>query len=223
MKIDIAIWRKIKITALVLFVLSGVVMAEYSYRTMLCESIVVTIDNQSDEGFLTKSDIVEEIQSVHIDDVTNLKLIHIDAEQVENQVKNNIFVRDAEVLKNHKGQLCVSMIQEVPVLRMLTENNSSYVAQSGHKLPLSLHHTARVLMLRCSENDSLFVGNESKVEFESDLLSLISFIDKDEFLKAQICEIWIGEDGELTLYPQITKTKILLASRPKNEHRIVDS
>ena len=66
--------------------------------------------------------------------------------------------------------------------------------------------------MRCSEKDSLFSGYENKYEFESDFLSLISFINKDEFLKAQICEVWVDEKGELTLYPQVTKTKILFGS-----------
>ena len=212
MKIDITIWRKIKIASLILVVLGGVVLAEYNYRTRFCRRVVVTIDNQLDEGFLTKSDIMENIQSIYTEDVTSLKLIHIDAEHVENQVKNNIFVDDAEVLKNHKGELYVSLAQEVPVLRMLTEDNSSYISETGHKLPLSLHHTARVIMLRCSENDSLFVDNEKKAALEADFLSLVSFINKDKFLKAQICEMWIEKNGELTLYPQLTKTKIFFGS-----------
>lgn len=212
MKIDVTIWRKIKIAALVLLVLGGVVIAEYQHRTKVCKGTSIAIDNQEDEGFLTKDDIDQEIQSIYVQDIKKLKLIHIDAEQVENKVKNNIFVKDAEVLKNHNGELCVLLKQEVPVLRMLTEKTSAYVSRSGRQLPLSVHHTARVMMLRCSDKDSLFVGNVKKSEFEKDFLSLISFINTDEFLKAQLCEVWLDSNGELTLYPQVTKAKIIFGS-----------
>ncbi len=212
MKIDVTIWRKIKIALLIVVLLGGVAFVEYKHRNRLCEGVLVSIDNQQDEGFLTKGDINEEIQSVYTKDVRILKLIHIDAEEVENKVKNNIFVKDAEVLKNHKGKLYVSLKQEVPVLRMLTEKASSYVSKSGCRLPLSVHHTARVMMFRCSDRDSLFIGNENKIEFEKDLLDLISFINEDVFLKAQLCEVWLEKNGGLTFYPQVTKTKIIFGS-----------
>ena len=204
---------------LLVIVIGGVFWQEYSTRGKACKGVVVSIENHGEDGFLTKESIVKEVESLYSEDITNLKLIHIDADKVENTVKNNIFVKDAEVLKNHKGQLYVSLEQEVPVLRVMTEKQSYYVAKSGHKLPLSSHYTARVMLLRCLEKDSLFLENKNKMEFESDFLSMISFINKEKFLKAQLCKVWLDNKGELTFYPQVTKTKIVFGSCEKYKEK----
>ena len=51
---------------------------------------------------------------------------------------------------------------------------------------------------------------------EKDLFDVLDYINKDEFLKAQIAEIEVNKKGELTMYPQITKQPILFGSCEKH-------
>ncbi len=215
MKVDKKIWRTAKLVGLLLFVVGGIVLAEYQYRNIDCKQVKIKLEEDVENVFLTEENIIHNIRDLYNDDELKGKLIHIDAERMESKLKNNIFVKDAEILKTHKGQLLVSLSQEVPVFRLMTEKQSCYISEGLVRLPLSAEHSARLMMVRCKDSDSLFVKNPKNSRFEKKFLSLVAYINQDEFLKAQLCAAWIDVNKELTFYPQVTSSIIAFG---KNEN-----
>jgi cell division protein FtsQ len=98
---------------------------------------------------------------------------------LENKVLKNPYVENAAVFLTIDGQLKTIIKQRTPVARIILKNDSYYVDKQGVKVPLSSNYSARVLLVSGVEND----------EEISNILPLISFILKDNFLQKEIVGI----------------------------------
>ncbi|SDS32512.1 cell division protein FtsQ [Polaribacter sp. KT25b] len=138
---------------------------------------VIEID-EGGNNFLTHL-MVHKLLIQNSETISNNTKSMINLYGLENTVLKNPYVENAAVFLTVDGQLKTVIKQRTPVARIVSKNDSYYVDKQGVKIPLSNNYSARVLLVSGIENDGEII----------EVLPLISFILKDDFLQKEIVGI----------------------------------
>jgi cell division protein FtsQ len=158
--------------------------------------------------FIDKQEVNTLINAEHTDFVLGYTLDNLQLKELEARVEDNAFVKDAQVYLDIKGNLQIKVLQARPLARVMNRYKpDQYIDTEGNILPVNTRHTARVPIVEFKK-DQPWTSNIAEVEFGQHLLEMLSFIDQDEFWKAQVAHIIIDKSQELTILPQVTKQEI---------------
>lgn len=168
----------------------------------LVNKIIVNIDYEHD--FVGQEEILALMTGYDSKVILGESFENINLKQLEQRIKTHNFVADAQVYKDHKGNLMVNVTQSRPVARVIQQDGPhAYIGYSGNTLPISERYTARVLLI-----DGDFSKRFIKTDFlqtpeGKPYMDMFKRIDTDKFLKAQIAQINIDKKGEISFYPQV--------------------
>ena len=119
----------------------------------------------------------------------------INTEDMELFFEKHPAINNCEVYCTLGGVLHLEVEQKEPVLRVFNgAGKSYYLDRDGVKMPLSLKHTAHVLVAN---------GHINKLKNQDDLFELAQFINSDLFWKSQIEQIYVDSKGEFVLVPRV--------------------
>jgi len=200
------IWNVVKVMSLVTIIFGSIGLVEKEYGERICSSITVDIDNQFENYFINESDIVDLITNGGENRIVGESFDNLNLKSIETTLLNTKFVRDAEVYKDLEGNLIVSINQSRPIARLISNKMSDrYISNQGKVLPLSKRYTARVLLIDGTFANDPKLHDLNETENGRQLMSLLNFIEKNEFWKAQIAQMSIDKKGNLNLYTQVSK------------------
>ncbi|PQJ77402.1 cell division protein FtsQ/DivIB [Polaribacter glomeratus] len=134
--------------------------------------------SQGDNNFLTHS-MVNKLLIQNEETIKNKAKSKVNLYGLENRVLKNPYVESAAVFLTVDGQLKTIIKQRTPVARIIEKNDSYYIDKQGVKVPLSANYSARVLLISGIQNDAQI----------KEILPLVSFILKDNFLQKEIVGI----------------------------------
>ena len=138
-----------------------------------------------------------------------MKLIQINATDVENRVKMDKFVENVQAFKTLKGELKVKVTQRRPIARFIRSDSSFYVSNQGVFLPLSNRYSARVVLVSEEGKSPYFLNERLRNNVDSSFYHLLSVIDSDEFFNKLVSEIILKEDGQIWIRPQVSRQMII--------------
>ena len=95
---------------------------------------------------------------------------------------------------SYKGVLAVKIKHRKPLLRVIGPDDSYYLDEYGKKFPISTKYTANVLVATGSISDEFAIKN---------LLPFVIDIEKHPFWKAQVEQIFVAQNGEVSLIPLV--------------------
>jgi cell division protein FtsQ len=189
-------------------VLSAIGFAERSAPGDVCNDILVEINNQHENYFVDDQDVIQLITNNGQRIVNGRNFAELDLKEMEIRLKEEYFIGDAEIYKDLKGNMLVSVDLQRPMARIIRQDGPhAYVAEDGSILPVSEKFTARTVLIS-GDVTELLKQPLSSTEEGMKLYELLHYIYQDEFLKAQIAQIHIGKGMDITLYPQVTKQYI---------------
>lgn len=208
MKIKFRLNRGIQalIAGCVIFALIGFV--ENKSYDKVCNKVVIQIDNQFKNYFITDSDVLDLITLNGTSPLIGKPFSEINLKEIENAIGANPYVLNAEAYKAITGNLVIFINQQRPIARIIRDDGpDAYITRKGTVVPVSPYYTARVMILRGSYADDLIKNHLDNPENRK-LLQLLQFIYQDEFWNSQIAEIEVDKQQHVTLYPQVTRQKI---------------
>ncbi len=171
-------------------------------------NVMVNIQDQNGDFFTDKLEIMSLLNAGNTDYVLGQSISMLDLKALELRVEANPFVKEAQIYRDVKGNLVVNVEQAQPIARIFNRNGpDQYIDADGTLLPTNARHTARVPILELERSFS-WVENITETDYGKDILKMLKYVEKDEFWRAQIAQIVIARDGELTLLPQVTKQEI---------------
>ncbi len=164
-------------------------------------------------NLLDRKDVETAIDRAFGYNLTGLPIEEIDVSRVERVLKKEPFIKDAEVFIDAKNNVNITLKQRQPVLRVIdVEDFNYYFDKEGHKMPLSVHFTARVPVatghIPIYEPDFL----ERKKHRLKDLFLLTKYIRNDVFLNALVEQIYVDEKDGFILIPKIGRQKIIIGA-----------
>lgn len=193
---------KIFISGLALF--SAIGFGEKRQQSKTCNAIIVNIDNQYDNYFINKNDILKLVSGGEQSYILGKKLDEYDLKNIENRIKSNKFVHHVEVYTDLEGSLVVHAKQNKPIARVVqTYGPDAYIDTEGRILPVSDRFTARVLLISGDFTRDLVKSDLEKTPGGKQIFEMLQFIQQDEFWSAQIVQMDIDEEGEIILYAQV--------------------
>ena len=165
-----------------------------------CKNIQVNVDTVGDLFFID-TDMVKELIIENNDYIISRPFEDINTYLLEEFINNHPNIKKAELYLTIDGNFCIDVKQRQPIVRVFQENDSYYLDDEIMKFTLSDKYTARVLHVYWSE----ITEERRKI-----LATIIEYIEKDQFLKAQITAIEFDGVDELILYPRVGDYKIIL-------------
>lgn len=185
-----------------------IVMAGYKNVSRQVANVNVEIEDQRGDFFTDQLEVVDLLNDQGGDYVLGLPVGNLDLNVLESRVEEHPFIKEAQVYKDIKGNLMIHVEQARPLARILeTSGNDHYIDESGTLLPTITKHTSRVMIIELEHKFS-WARNIQETDYGKELLELLTFINNDEFWRAQIAGMVVKKDGELTLLPQVTKQEI---------------
>lgn len=172
-----------------------------------CTGIKVEIENAPDQLFVTPEQVVDEITNHGLKPLEGKLLSQIDLCAVENEIKSIPQIQDCEVYGDLKGTIHITAKPYQPIARIInTVGKDSYMDENGTFFPLSTYHTARVVLI----SGEYFSGNRKGISDnkDKDLLSLIHTVLKNPFWKAQITQLEVDKNQNVTFVPLVGNQSI---------------
>lgn len=192
-------------------ILSGLLIAfeTAENKSKVCNKILITIENQLENHFVDESDILQLITLNGTELIVGAHFNGLSLREIENRLDEEPFLKDAEIYIDHSGNMMVSVGLRKPMARVVRYNGpDAYIGEDGQVLPVSTKYSKRAIIItgknvkELSEQINIAEGDYAN------LYHLIQYIQKDKFLIAQIAQIKLVKNGEVILYPQVTKQYI---------------
>jgi len=176
---------------------------------IVCTDVRVEITDSTDNQFLKSKQIRDWVLS-HNRNILRQNLDNIDLRNIEDGLRKIKAIEDVKVFtsivgrgKPGEGSVVVRIRQRDPEFRVDVPGRDYYMDKFGKSIDWTPDYTPRVLM----------VSGVIAYEFaRKKLLPLINCIQEDPFLSAQIDQIHVGGNGNLTMVPRIGDQVIYFGS-----------
>lgn len=175
--------------------------------------VVVRLDEVDGQRFLTRRDVTGYLTNGGADPVIGRDFADLDFGKLETRMRQHGLVKNCQVSRDLVGNLLVSVEQPRPLARLMPTGEGmrtvlgQYVGEDGRFFPVSMNYTARVPIL----TGAYFRQNRSLANARNrPLLELLQRIQDEPFWRAQITELSVDEQGEVTLWPQLGNHRIEL-------------
>ncbi|PVY41160.1 cell division protein FtsQ [Pontibacter virosus] len=168
-----------------------------------CEKVSITIDNEYNNYFIGEEEVRDLLTREGERKLEGLPNQQIDLKNLEKRIEAHSFVKEAEVFKALDGNIQVSIKQNRPIARIIRPDQDVYIDAEGNMLPLSERYTARVIPITKTQSSRPFGRDFFQDSTGQAYLSLLRFIETDQFWKAQLAQMHIDEKGRISFLPQV--------------------
>lgn len=190
-----------------------IAFAEKKHSNRTCQNLVIRLQNNHENRFVTESQVRHMLNKNESRPIEGLPLNRLNLRELEQDLLANPFISKAEISYDIKGNLKADVWQERPIARFFFHNNEDkYLSEHGGFLPYNSHFTARVMIIE--PWDARQMKDTALVR---QLYQLARFIQEDAFWQKQIAQVSLNKEGELYLYPQIGKQKIIFGKPERLE------
>lgn len=169
-------------------------------KKIICTDVRVEITDSLENQFIRSRDIRNWVLS-HNPHLLRKNLGNIDLRNIEDGVRKIKAVEDVNVFtsivgqgKPGEGSVVVRIRQRNPEFRVDVPGRDYYMDRFGKSFDWTPNYTPRVMII------SGVIANEFA---RKRLLPLITYIQADPFLNAQIDQIHVGGNGNLTMVPRV--------------------
>ncbi len=206
--IEIVSWICATIGLIIILVL---VNDEYNKTT--CKSINIYVDTKNNNFFVNEEDIVK-ILNNYDKSLIKRNLEEINTNTIEELVTKHPSIDNIEVYKTIDGKMKIFVKQRNPIVRIINYNNESYyIDEKGALMPLSPNYSSRVIVANGNIMGSYNLKSKTNVinkknicasdSLLNNIYMLASYINGNKFLKSQIIQIYVREDGDVELVPRV--------------------
>jgi cell division protein FtsQ len=166
----------------------------------------------------------------NLDTMTGRQLREINLEEIEELIRKNHYLRQADASITVNGVLKISAIQRKPSLRMISEDLSCwYIDEEGVIMPVKTGYAAYVPILSSNRGfpgKNMISSGENvhslDLEQVEHALLLCNYLKKNDFANALIDQVVLSESGEFELIPKIFGPAIILGSIDNIDRKFED-
>ena len=202
-KIKTISWSVLGLCCVVLLV-----SAIRSKDSKACAAIDVKITGVTQHMFIKRTDAIEVLNQNNIR--TGETLDDINLKNAEEQLKQNAWIKNAELFFDNHQTLHVNISEREPIARVFTTGgNSFYIDSTGLRLPVNENATARVVVFTGFPSD-LPAGSQAKKSLSApdslvlnDIKTISKYIAADSFLNKQTAQINITQQRTYEITPVV--------------------
>jgi len=198
-------------------------------KNVICNDVRVIIEDSLSRCFYSKNDIRKIINNSGAG-LKGYPVSSINTRKLEELFTGKPYISSIDIYTTMQGSLTVRVTQREPVVRIFTgESRSYYLDKEGNIMPESRKFAPFVLVangyfpggtdLEKSGNINN-VSNKNKYKAWFDVLELVKNINKDDFWKSQIVQVYLNRNGKFELVPRVGAHLILLGEISEMEEKL---
>ncbi len=172
-----------------------------------CEKIRVIFKNDKNLGFINSKEIIEEVNKVNAS-WNGQKSSRIKANLIEYSIKENDYVKNAEIYLDKNHNLNVFVEPMAPIARVHQGDYSYYLSENWEKMPLSTKFSKRLIHVTGRVDKLLNSQTRLDSFIEKELKIFLNHTDKNDIWKCMIDQIVITPQGKFELYLTFTDAAI---------------
>jgi len=201
---------------------SAIAFVEKKHNDKTIHDIDILIHDAGSNFFLNNEEVYQLITQGENDLIVGNDYDGVELKTIENRVKANQYVAETQAFKDLKGNITIEVSLSNPIARILRKKGDDrYICSSGKVIVTSEKYTPRVVLLSGDFFNNLSSGNITKDSTFSPIFRLLHFIQKDEFWKAQIAQLDVDRQGNVIIYPQVTKQYIEFGKAENIEKKFI--
>lgn len=159
----------------------------------LCHGVKVIMEDSAQSCFVTSAKITALLKQNRLYPIGN-PIDSIRCRDIENVLEKNTFIESAECYKTPLGDLCISIRQRIPILRVMpTGSIGYYIDSKGQSMPQG-NHAAHL---------PVATGHIDKKMAEGTLFHMAQLLHEDSFWSRQVEQINVTDEGDLELVPRV--------------------
>ena len=173
-----------------------------------CQGYAILLKGEENQLFINEKEVLKLVETAANGDIKGKLISRLNIKKMESLLEANKWILDAELYFDNLNILQIAVSERSPIARVFTKSGHSfYLDNTGTRIPLSAHYTARV---------PVFTGfpEFKKARADSVLISQIKdaavFIDNHPFWKVQVSEIHITTEKFFEMIPVIGNHVVLL-------------
>ena len=196
-----------------LIIISGFISE--SEEGLLCNAIRINIMDSTNIKFINQGDILR-LLAQNNRKILGEPLSLINLKELELFLMSHQAIKNSELYFTEKGKLNIEITQHKPVVRIINSMNKGYyIAEDGYIIPLSKYFSPYVTVasgyihepfdIRKTNNimDSDIKNVNKKEKVIYDIYQMVTYINRDDFWRSQIVQIYVNEKYEFELIPRV--------------------
>jgi cell division protein FtsQ len=198
-----------KLIAMFVLAFTAIAFVENQHNEKTIHEVDILIHDAGSNFFLNNEEVYQLITQGENDLIVGNDYDGVELKTIENRVKANQYVAETQAFKDLKGNITIEVLLSNPIARILKDKEDDrYICSSGKVIVTSEKYTPRLILLSGRFFNNLSSGNISEDSTFSPIFKLVQFIRNNEFWKAQIAQMDVDRQGNVILYPQVTKQYI---------------
>lgn len=208
------------VMVLAVFLMLGFV--NKSQKELLCNGIIIRIDQNTDHEFVDEMEVRGLLMSKGT--LRGKPLGSINTSMLEKIILSNPYVKKVEVYSSIDGNLHADVTQRNPVVRVITMHDEQfYIDENGGFMPVSTHYTPPVPVAsgyifnsfaEMKVRDHAVVPDTAivnpAVTMMGQIFAISNYIKADTFWNANTEQIYVNEQQEIELIPRAGNHRIIL-------------
>jgi len=204
MKFKLNVRRELKIAAALMVLFGLIAFTERMKSDVTVSEIQISIENIHENHYLDEKDVLK-LMRLNTENLRGATLDKLNFREIENRIRQNPYVADAELFSDLKGNLMVTVSLRRPIARIIqSDGPDAYIGEDGTIMPVSDRFASRVILISGDFMPRLLkVHNIHELKEGEQLMEMLDVIREDAFWSAQIAQIDINQKGKAVLYPQV--------------------
>lgn len=191
-------WKKSLIIVFDIAIAAYLILAVTAFnkpaeKASVCSEVKIDIDDEMPDGFLNTNEIKKILEQQHLYPLAK-PMTDINARDIEEMLRKNPFVEQAECYKAQDGHVCISLKQRMPIMHVMAANGDNYYVDTrGSILPET----------RFASDLVVVTGQVNKKYAQKSLTRVANEIIRDKFWQSQIVQINVLSDGSVEIVPRV--------------------
>lgn len=167
-----------------------------------CTDYTIAIKGASNHFFIDANDIRKLLKSGAGSELKGQKISDINLKKLEQLLRDNVWIRKAEMWFDNRNVLHVEVYEREPIARIFTTaNNSFYIDSTEKKMPLSDKMSARVPVFTGFPDKKVYSAKDSLLFI--DVKNIATYIKNNAFWMSQVAQVDITPERNFELSPVV--------------------
>ena len=203
-------WKKSIVVVFDIVIAAYLILAVTAFnkpaeRATVCSEVKIDIDDEMPDGFLNANEIKKILEKQQLYPLAK-PMMAVNARDIEETLRKNPFVQQAECYKAQNGHVCISLKQRMPIMHVMADNGDNYYVDiHGSILPET----------RFASDLLVTTGHITKKYAQKTLTPVVNEIVRDKFWQSQIVQMNVLDDGSIEIVPRVGD-HILYLGAPTN-------
>lgn len=191
-------WKKSIIVVFDIVIAAYLILAVTAFNkpaesVSVCSEVKIDIDDEMPDGFLNANEIKKILERQQLYPLAK-PMMAVNARDIEETLRKNPFVQQAECYKTQNGHICIRLKQRMPIMHVMANNGDNYYIDiHGNILPET----------RFANDLLVTTGNITKRYAQKTLTPVVNEIVRDKFWQSQIVQLHVLDDGSLEVVPRV--------------------